>query len=49
MAISYVANAQLRVPIADYHSINFALRYENNPTNEFTIAMVGLAVRWPHY
>jgi tetratricopeptide (TPR) repeat protein len=45
----YVANAELRLPIAGYHSINFAVRYERNPTNEFTIAMMGLTMRWPHF
>ncbi len=45
----YVARAELRIPFAKYHSVNLAVRYESNPTNDFTIGMVGLSFGWPRH
>ena len=42
-----VANALVTLPVFGYHSINFSVRYENNPTDEFTVLMAGVSLRWP--
>ncbi len=42
-----VANAQLTIPVAGYQALHFSVRYENAPSNEFTVVMLGVSLRWP--
>ena len=40
-------NALLTAPVLKYHSLNFSVRYENNPIDDFTVLMMGITLRWP--
>lgn len=42
-----IVNGQLTVPVAGFQSLHFSVRYENTPTNEFTVAMIGISLRFP--